>query len=265
MSTTTLDFATPTRPSRPRGFSKLLTTEARVWARDLANPFWVLLFPTVMLTLNLLGSDPTETPDVYYGHHYYGIMLIQVIAPAMLAIAMSMPFIGVMPVAFGQFREKGVLKRFSGSPMRPQALIIVHYLISALGALGGAAVMLGAAAIIWGLTIPGNIGVVVIAFLLGTLTMASIGTLVSARVAKATVANAIAMTVFFALLVAAGLMGGLMNETWTRIARFTPLGAATQAIEAGWFGYGFPVVETLVMVGWTILMLPLGVKLFRWR
>ena len=255
-------------PLSQRGFKRLLAAETKVWARDRANIFWALLFPSVMLAMNGLGAEgfATEPVDVPYGHHFYGLTILQIVLPMMIVMAACLPFVSMMPVTFGSFREKGVLKRFSGSPMRPGTLILTHYLINLVGVLGGVAVVLTVTGIVWGIAIPVNFAVVILGFVLATLVMASIGTLVASRVAKGTVANAIGMIVFFALIIAGGGFGNmLMNETFMNFARFTPFGAAGFIMEAGWFGGAFPVAETLALVGWVVVFAPLGVKLFRWR
>jgi ABC-2 type transport system permease protein len=255
-------------PFSQRGFKTLFSTEAKVWARDRANIFWALLFPSVMLAMNGLGAEgfATEAVDVPYGHHFYGLTILQIVLPMMIIMAAALPFVSMMPVTFGSFREKGVLKRFSGSPMRSETLILTHYLINLAGVLGGVAVVLGVTGVVWGIAMPVNFAFVALGFVLATLVMASIGTVVGARVAKGTVANAMGMIVFFALIIAGGGMGNmLMNETFMNFARFTPFGAAGMLMEAGWFGGAFPLAETLALVAWIAVFAPLGVKLFRWR
>ncbi|MDR0483312.1 MAG: ABC transporter permease [Cellulomonadaceae bacterium] len=253
-------------PLKQRGFGRLVGTEFRVWLRDISNPFWALLFPTAMLLLNAFGSEgfTTETFDVPYYHQFYGMTPFQVVMPIMLVMAMALPFMTMMPVTFGTFRDKGILKRFSGSPMQPGSLVATHYLINMVGVIGGAAIAIIASAIAWGIAVPSNVLITVVAFLLGTLAVASLGTLIAARVPKASVANGVGMTAFFTLLfLGGGLAIGL--DFIERIARFTPLGAAIEAMQTGWFGGGIPWMAFAVLLGWTAVTLPLGLKLFKWR
>ncbi|MGH8968206.1 MAG: ABC transporter permease, partial [Actinomycetes bacterium] len=75
MTATTAD-AVPSRATGTswRGFGRLLTTEARVWMRDFAAPFFGILFPSVILVgvgFAIPGMrDPiTDAPpdSVWYG------------------------------------------------------------------------------------------------------------------------------------------------------------------------------------------------------
>ena len=56
----------------------------------------------------------------------------------------------------------------------------------------------------------------------------------------------------------------LMPEAVQTISRFTPLGAASQALAAGWYEGRFPGVELAVMAVWTVVFVPLAARLFRW-
>ena len=50
------------------------------------------------------------------------------------------------------------------------------------------------------------------------------------------------------------------------IGLYLPLGASAQGLTAGWFGTeGFPLAQVLVLAAWTLVLFPLGVKLFRWE
>ena len=55
-----------------------------------------------------------------------------------------------------------------------------------------------------------------------------------------------------------------MPDVVRQIGQFTPMGAAAQAMDTGWFGEGFPLSQYVVMAVWTAVLLPLAIKLFRW-
>ena len=51
-----------------------------------------------------------------------------------------------------------------------------------------------------------------------------------------------------------------------QFARVTPLGAASQVMSYGWFGGDtFPWIQIIAMIVWTAVLMPLAVKLFKWR
>jgi ABC-2 type transport system permease protein len=163
-------------------------------------------------------------------------------------------------------REKGVLRRLATTPMRPQGLVVTHYVINLGSTLVASVIALVAGELVFGLRAPEQLWVVVLSFALGLAAMFAVGTLIGARVPRAQTASAVAMPVYFPMLLLAGLWtpGPVMPEALRVIGKFTPLGAASQAMTIGWFEQGFPLVQVVVMVAWTAVLLPLGIRLFRW-
>lgn len=254
---------------RVRGFAGLVRTEAKVWSRDLSAPFFALLFPAVLLVaiagLNTEMRTVITDPEAA-GTIWYGVSPLAVWIPSLLAMAIATPSLTVLPATFGGFREKGVLRRFSASPMRPQGLIGAHYVINLTAAVLGSVIALVLGQVLFGLVAPRNLGIVILAFVLGMASTFLVGTLIAARVPRGSTGSAIGSTAFFVLIILAGLWtpGPAMPDWFETIARFSPLGAASQAMTVGWFEAGFPLAQVLVMVGWSAVLLPLSVKLFRW-
>jgi ABC-2 type transport system permease protein len=252
-----------------RGFGGLVRTEAKVWSRDASTPFFALLFPALLMVaiamMNPAMREPISDPEAM-GAVWYGVAPIAIWFPSLLAMAIATPSLTVLPAAFGGFREKGVLRRFSATPMRPQALIGAHYVINLSAAVVGAALALVLGQVLFGLVAPRNAAIVVLAFVLGMASTFMVGTLIAARVPRGSTGSAIGSVVYFVLIILAGVWtpGPAMPDALVTVARFTPLGASAQAMTAGWFESGFPLAQTLVMVGWTAVLLPLSVKLFRW-
>jgi ABC-2 type transport system permease protein len=251
-----------------RGFGRLLRTETAVWLRDFASPFFGLLFPTIILlgvgfAIPGMREPITEAPP---DSVWYGLTAIATYVPTVLAMAVGTASLTVMPVTVATYREKGVLRRLSTTPMRPQGVVVSHLLINASITVLGAVLALVVGQLAFGLAVPRQTGVVVLSFVLGMGAMFTLGILVAAIAPRASAANAIAMSLYFPMLLLAGLWtpGPIMPELLRQIGQFTPLGAASQAMTMGWFDSGFPLLQSVVMVVWTAAALPLAVRLFRW-
>ena len=261
----------PTDRRRNRGFGTLFRTELKIWLRHPATIFFALLMPTAFIVLNGVMSPEFATHAIDDPTHlFYGLTTLQIFLPGFLMMAAITPFLAFIPAEFGGLREKGVLKRFSGSPMKPSALIAVHYLINLGAALFGAILALVISGLMWGISVPQNLGTVVLGWVLGTAAMAAVGTLIAARVQKASVGNGVGTALMFLMLILSGVMGGgfARNAVFRNIARFSPAGAATQIMEYGWHGvgsYGFPLFEVLALLAWIVIPAVIGLKLFRWR
>jgi ABC-2 type transport system permease protein len=250
-----------------RGFGTLLRTESRVWTRDAATVFFSLAFPTVLLLGVGFGIPGMREPMTDVPAPWQGLTPAAVYVPVLLAVALATPLLTVMPVTFGQYRERGVLRRLSTTPMRPQALVVAHLQINLAAIVAASAVMLIAGEVAFGVELPRNVGVVALAYLLGVTAMYSIGMLIAARVPRGSAASGIGSLVYFPMLFFAGVWtpGPVMPDAVASIATFTPLGAAAQAMTTGWFGEGFPALPIVVLAAWTVVVLPLAVRLFRWQ
>lgn len=248
------------------GLRTLTLTEARLLLRDPGTVFFALLFPTVLLVG--VGFAMPGMRDVVADAPppWEGLTAVAFYVPVVLATAVATVALTTMPVYFATFREKGVLRRLSTTPMKPQGLIGAHLFINLVAVVAAALLAVLVGSLVFDLATPVNLVVVVAAFLLGVLAMFSLGMLIASRADRASTASAIGMTLYFPMLFLAGLWtpGPLMPEVLRTIGGYTPLGAAAQAMTTGWFGDGVPASQLVVMAVWTVVLLPLAARLFRW-
>jgi len=266
---TTAVASAPVRTTRRwRGFGPLLRTETMVWLRDFTSVFFGVLFPSVLMVGVGFAIPGMRDPitDVPPGSAWYGVPAIATFLPTVLAMAVGTLAVLSLPVTFATFRDKGVLRRLSTTPLRPQGMVVAHLLINVGTSLVGAALAIVVAEVAFGIVAPEQLGVVVLAFALGLLSMFSLGMLIAAVVTKPATANAVGSLVYFPLLFLAGLWtpGPIMPDFVREIGVYTPMGAAAQAMDTGWFGEGFPLLQCVVMVAWIVVLLPLAARLFRW-
>jgi ABC-2 type transport system permease protein len=255
-----------------RGFATLLVTETKVWLRD-SSIFWVA-FPTLILLLNMvMAPDLRKVAEGYgfesvQGSPVYGSAVVLLFLPAFIAMGMGMTTLAIMPVTFGGFREKGIFKLFSASPMRPQALFASHAIINVVASLAGTVLLVAVTAAFFPIAMPQNVAIALVGFLLGMAALLAIGSLISAVVPKANIGTLVGNVAFFAFMFTSGAMGGSAapGEFLYNVARVQPMGAAAQIIQYGWVGgESFPWIQMLVLAAWTLVCAPLAVKLFKWR
>lgn len=265
--------ATPTAPRGlrsivgGRGFGTLLATEFRVWLRDGATVFFGLVFPTVLLVGVGFAIPGMREPIEDLPAPWTGLTPIAAYLPVILAVSIATPALTTMPVWFAQYRERGVLRRLSTTPMRPQGIVAVQLLIHLGATVVAAIAALLVGQLAFGLAAPAHPWTVLAAFLLGMGAMFSLGILVASRVGRASAASGLGSLLYFPMLFFAGVWtpGPVMPDAIAAVAKFTPLGATAQAMNAGWFEEGFPALQVVVLAVWTAVLLPLGVRLFRWR
>lgn len=245
--------------------STMTVTEGRLYLRDPSNVFFALAFPSVLLLL--LGTLLPGMQESLPGSRYAGLRVIDLFVPITLALAMATVSLTTFPAVFGTYREKGVLRRLSTTPLRASRLLVAQVVVNVVALVVAVVLSLVVARLVLGIAMPAQPGLAVAMFVLGAVQMIALGCLLAALVPSASAGNALGMLLYFPMLFFAGvwLPGPLMPPTLATISGFVPLGAASQALDEAWFGTGVPAQQIAVMVVWTAVLVPLAARLFRWR
>lgn len=262
--------ATALNPARSRtgtrGLSHLIAAEARLFLRDPGNVFFVVAFPTVLLIGMGFAIPGMREPISDLPEPWLGLRAIDLFAPLMLCVAAATAGLTTVPAYLAGYRETGVLRRMATTPMRPQGVLIAQTLVQLIGVVLGGAVALMIAGLVFGTPLPQNPALALVVFVLAVAAMFGIGVLIGGLAPKATTASGIGMLIYFPMLFLAGLWtpGPLMPDAVERVATYTPLGAASQAMNDAWFGTGMPWVQLIVLVAWTVVMFAIAARTFRW-
>lgn len=264
MTTTTLTAPPPTG-SRP--FRALLRSEVRLFLRDTGNVIFVLGFPMILLigmgfAIPGMRDAITDAPEPWYG-----LRAIDLFAPIMVCVAVATAGLSSLPAVLAGYRERGVLRRLSTTPMRPQSVLLAQLVVQAGGVLIGSGLALVAGRIVFGIPMPEQPLLTIALVIPAVAAIFGIGLLIGGLAAKATTASGLGMLVYFPMLFFAGLWtpGPLMPDALETVARFTPLGAASQAMTEAWLiGGGVPWVQVAVMVAWAAGFITLASRTFRW-
>ena len=244
----------------------LLRVEAKLFLRDGPAAVFALLVPGMVLAaagyaipgMRETISDPSAGWD--------GLTLIQAYTPSVLTMALATPALSALPVALATYRERGVLRRLSTTPVPPAALLRAQVIVN-LGAFGVASLV--ALVISWTLfdaPMPGQPLLTALTLALGAVSVFGLGLLVAARARTASAATSTGMLLYFPLLFLAGMWtpGPLLPDIVATAATYTPSGALSQALTTAWFGGDFPAPQLLVMCAWIAVMYPLSARFFRW-
>jgi ABC-2 type transport system permease protein len=251
----------------PRVLARVTAVEGRLALRDPGNFFFAVLFPGVLLAVLGLampwGSTPYSEDDPLLSQ----INGITGYTPIVLTLAIGTVALSVYPITIATYRGQGVLRRLSTTPLPPSRLLIAQIVVNVVALLIAAVLTLAVGLLVVDVSAPENPGVVLLAFLLTATATFGVGSLIAARAPTAGSATGIGMTVYFVSLFFAGVWLPLpiMPAVVQEIAAWTPLGAGSQAMLDGWVGAGVPTRELLVMAAWTVVLVPLAGKLFRWR
>ncbi|MFF1684221.1 MULTISPECIES: ABC transporter permease [unclassified Streptomyces] len=254
--------ATATTLVRGRGASSaVLKSEIRLFLREPGSLFGVMVFPPVLLVI--LGSIPAFR-EADSGPA--GLRLIDAYVPVTVLLPMIVAGLQAMAPVIAGYRERGILRRMSTTPVRPPALLGAQMTIHGVAALASSLVSLAIGRLAFDVRLPQQAIGYALALLLSIVVALSLGALVAARARTAKVASAIGSTVFFPSMFCAGVWLPVqsMPHTLASVVELTPFGAASQAMSEAATG-GWPWSHLAVLVVWAVLLSGAAARWFRWE
>ena len=242
--------------------TKLIQTEAKLFARDPIALFFGLLFPgLLLLLLGLFFPGFTDSsPDL--GDRAF----IEVFIPVVLVLALATLGFVVLPPILATYRQFGILRRLRTTPVHPARLLRAQLVVQVVIAIIAAAITLAVGIVVFDVPFPQSPGWFVVSYLLAAASIFSVGLLVAALARTTAAGQAIGMAVYFPMLFFAGtwIPRIFMTEGLRTMSDLTPVGAAVQALEDSWTGVTPSLVTLLVMVVWAAVVGFLAVRVFRW-
>ena len=100
-----------------KGLMKLIWVEFKLYMRQPQAAFFTLVFP--LLLLFMFGSIYGNKPTPFFGGHG----MVDVSTPAYIAIILGSTGFMSMSIIVSTYRERGILRRFRATPLRPMAII----------------------------------------------------------------------------------------------------------------------------------------------
>ncbi|MFJ6850050.1 ABC transporter permease [Streptomyces sp. NPDC091271] len=251
-----------TTPSRPAPLAAVLRTETRLFLREPGSLFWILVFPTVLMTI--LGLIPAfrEADDALGGRS-----VIDLYVPVAVLLAMIMAGLQAMPPVLTGYRERGILRRMSATPVRPSALLTAQIVLHGAASLGSAVLVMAVGRIAFGVRLPGQPFGYLLALLLAVACVLALGATICALSRTSKVATAVGSVAYLLMMFTAGVWVPVqaMPDLLRRIVEFTPFGAASQAMDQAATGDWPGWVHLAVMVVWTVVLGRAATRLFRWE
>ncbi|GMA22460.1 transport permease protein [Luteimicrobium album] len=261
MTTATL-HATPATAPSGRVFRNLLRSEALLAWRSGAAVFWSAFLPVAGLVV--IGSiSGTRTPQDGLG----GRSVLDTYLPILMMFSLTISVVTLMPPGLAIYREKGILRRLSTTPVSPSRLLGAQATIYAgLGVLVSV-VLLVVAVAAYDVRLPDQLVGFALALVLVGAATTGLGLVVAALAPSTRVASALSTLLFFPLMFFAGLWipRAAMPSGLRAVSDWTPLGAGVRAIQATVDGNWPPVSSLLVMAGWAVVSGVVAARTFRWE
>lgn len=241
-----------------RTLRELTWIELKLFSREPLTVVFVLVLPVVILyVLNgVFGSQPD--PSVWEGQSP-----VDFYTAAYVALVVATIGVLSLPVHVAGYRERGVLRRFRASALRPWALVGAHMVVALVTATIGALLLTAVSVLGYDATLPRDWAGLLGAFLLVSLAFTTLGVLLGLVLPTARAAQGLGVLLFFVFLMlgGAGPPREVLPDAMMRMSDLTPLTYAARLLRDPWLGEPLDLTATAVMGG----LLVISVALTAWR
>jgi ABC-2 type transport system permease protein len=241
-------------------FTKIVTVETRLFLREPSVLVFAVLFPTLLLLV--LGAVPAlRTPDPVFG----GSTFVDSYAPSLVVVTLAFLGLNRLPTVLATYRERGVLRRLSTTPVHPAALLVAQLVINLVAAVVAVLLLLVVGKLVFDVRLPAHPVGFAAAFLLGTASLFALGLLIAA-LAPTSRSAAGAATVLFLLIMFFGgvyLPRFLLPDVLVRIGDVTPPGV--RALQDAWTGTAPQPLHLVTMAVVALAAGAVAARTFRWE
>jgi ABC-2 type transport system permease protein len=252
---------TQERSRRPGAFAELLNTESRLAWRNPRGLLIGLGFPVVLLLL--FGELPHFHQRL---SAYGGLTRFDVELPTLATMVVAALALLSLPSPLAAYREQGILRRMSITPVSPGWVLAAQLVVNVLLAFVGEMILFTLGVAAFGVTAPKDAGALALSLALCTAALFAIGLSIAA-VARSASLPVISAATFFPLVFLAGLWIPVaqMPTALGDISKYSPLGAAVRAAQDAMQGTFPPTSSLLVMAAYAVVFGLCAWRFFRWE
>lgn len=233
--------------------------EVKQFLREPINSATAIGLPTALMIVFGNISGMTE-PDPLWG----GLRFIDYFAPSMVVIIVAVLALQSMPSYLATYREKGVLKRLSTTPVSPSLLIGAQLLTQLAAAVSALVLLMLVGILAFDVPVPNHPVQFILAFLLGLSALFTLGLLLAAIVPTGRSATAAGFVIFIPTLFFAGVYAPrpFLPDFVTTFGGYFP--PSVQALQDSWTGDGANPWHLVTMAAVVLVLGPVAAKIFRW-
>jgi ABC-2 type transport system permease protein len=195
--------------------------------------------------------------------------LVDVYAPAYIAMVIATNGLLTVPNAIANYRESGVLLRLQATPLRPLAILLAEVTGNFVMTVVGALLIIVAGGLVYHLHVLGDPLSMLCAFVLSCLSFFAFGFVLASVLPTAYAVQVVAYLLFFPMLFLSGVgyPTQLMPQSLQTIAQFLPLTYVVKLLQGLWLGesWGAHLKDVLILAGLLVVSVIVSARFFRWR
>jgi ABC-2 type transport system permease protein len=243
-------------------FAKLTAVDVRLYLREPSAAFFTIAFAPMLLVLFGLIYGNAPRPD------FGGRGTVDVSVPAYLGVIIVTVGLISIPIGTAIERERGILRRYRATPLRPLSYIgadvLTYFLMTTLGA----ALLIAVGKVIYNVRFEGDPVSVVLAFALGSLSFFAAGYVLGGIAPNGRVAQTAGMILAYPMMFLSGATVPLesLPESVRQLANFIPLTHVVTLMRGVWAGDPLSAhgQEMIVLGLLLVIGTAVSARVFRW-
>ena len=243
------------------GFWKLTWVEIKVFMREPMGVFGALGIPVLVFLFVGRGLGDTTGPNAAEALPFN----VAIMAALFIAIGATLSLIAIITI----YREAGILKRLRATPLSPLTILGAHVFVKLIFTMVGLGLLVLAGRQFLPGAIDVNLWSFTVALLMGTLSILSIGFVISSIVPTARFAQPLGSVFLYPMVGISGLFFPIdvLPTGWRIFANMLPTTHAVALMQGVWDGAGWGAhwgnVLGLVVV--FVVCSAVSTRVFRWE
>ena len=246
---------------------KLTWVEAKLFVREPITVIFTLALPIIFLFVmgGVFGNEPdTGDSGIIV---FRGVGPLDYYIPAYFGLVMMAIGTVALPVHITGYRERGVLRRLRASSISVWSVLGSQLIVSFVIAVVGSILILVFGLLVYSPNLPQSPGLLVPAFVLGTLSFAALGFFLGAVLPSTRSAQGLGLILFFIMMIlgGAGPPPEVLTGTMDTVGKITPLRHVILMLQDPWLGFGWNQSASFIVAGIMVVLTLLAARFFRWE
>jgi ABC-2 type transport system permease protein len=240
--------------------AKITQFEAKLLFRETGTWIVAVLLPTFILVVLGVVLAPHRPEEAFGGRRF-----IDLFVPSLVVLTLATLGVNTLPARLVSYREKGVLRRMSTTPVNPAQILVAQLVINIAVAVAAVVLLVLVGRLAFDIPLPGHPAGFLVAFLFGMSSLFALGLLIAAMAPTARAGAAFIVPLFVLVMFLGGvyLPRVFLPEFLVRIGDFTPPG--NQALLDAWIGTPPQPLHLMVMAAITVVAGAAAARIFRWE
>lgn len=246
-----------------RGLWRLIWVEIKIFFREPLGAFGTVVAPVLVLVLfGKIGT--TVVPRAQAAASSFFTIDVPVFVAILIAINAVISLVAIVSI----YRESGILKRLSTTPLRPQTILTAHVIVKLILTAGTLALTLLLASDSLMRQTGNPIVSFILATVIATVSILSIGFVIASIVPTARFAQPISSILLYPMIALSGLFVPLsaFSPSFRSFARMLPLTPAVSLLQGIWRKdpWLVHIGDIAGLAFFFIVCTALSTRIFRW-